>query len=191
MHVSRLLPRILARVRGVGTEQDGILAGIRLALDTAMVRLQEAGARDEALARLEIPRRLLLIQRGPRFVPVGRVWRLGVFLLGVDGVLHETGQITRAVPPGYPGFQSVSAEHRKGVKAAAVRAPFAPGEAINYDASEIVLDEEELRASQGPLFLDGDTARVRWSRLPNAKPMAFGAYLAERVDALAHPPEGA
>lgn len=167
------------------------MASIHRLLEDAVLALTAAGARDEALARLEVPRRVLFIKRGIRFVPLGRVWRLGVFLLGHDGTLYETGAITRAVEPGYPGHQANSAEERRGMKAAALNGPFSPGEAVNYDAAEIVLDAPALRGSAGPLFVEGNRALVRWSRLPNAKPRDFADYVGERVDSLAHPPEGA
>lgn len=183
----------LIRVRSVGSDRDEeqVVRGIRQHLRRAVAELAASGARDEALARLEIPRRLLFIQRSAVFVPVARVWRLGVFLLDHGGTLYETAAITRAVEPGYPGYQSVSAEERKAVKAAALKGGFVHGETLNYDAAEVVLEPEVLRHSSGSLFIEGDRALVRWSRLPNVKPVDFGTYLGERVDVLVHPPEGA
>lgn len=155
-------------------------------LIAAANRLQAAGAHDEALAQFVPPRRVMvLFTKDASFVPIGRVWRLGVFLLDADGVLFETGSTTRAVPPGYPGYQSVSTEHRRDYRAAAFRGPFARGETVNFDAAEIDLSPESLRSSTGPLFLRGDTAVVRWMATARADTaVELGAYLAERVTLL-------
>lgn len=168
------------------------MAGIREALDDAVDRLATAGARDEALAMFVPSRQVLLFTRKARMVPLGRVWRLGVFLLARDGTLHATGSITRAVAPGYPGYQSVSAESRREHRAAAFRGPFQAGEPVNFDASVIELDVASLRSSADPLFLRDDTPLVRWS--PTAGDEAavpFDAYLEDRVSLLLNPPEGA
>jgi hypothetical protein len=81
-------------------EDERIVAAIREVLARAVDRLAAAGARDEALATFVAPRRVLLFTKDAGLVPVGRVWRLGVFLLGRDGILYETGATTRAVEPG-------------------------------------------------------------------------------------------
>lgn len=171
---------------------DGAVAGIRSAIAVAIRRLQEAQARDEALAEF-IPRhRRMLITREAVLRPVGRVWRLGVLLLDRDGVLRATGSITRATEPGRPGFQSQSAETRRAYRAAAQRGHFPHGETVNYDAAAIDLDAVSLRASTGPVFVRDGRALVRWNATtPDADAVAFDAYLAERVGLLTDPPEGA
>lgn len=175
-----------------GEDDERIVSGIRAALDDAVDRLTAAGARDEALARFEPSRRVMLITRKARMIPLGRAWRLGVFLLARNGTLHATGSITRAVAPGYPGYQSISAESRREQRAAAFRGPFQPGEPVNFDAQVIELDAESLRTSRGPLFVRADTPLVRWS--PSAgddTALRFDAYLEDRVSLLLNPPEGA
>jgi hypothetical protein len=175
-----------------GEGDDRIVSGIRAALDDAVSRLTAAGARDEALATFVPARQVMLITRKARMIPLGRAWRLGVFLLTTDGTLHATGSITRAVAPGHPGYQSVSAENRREQRAAAFRGPFQPGEPVNFDADVIELDAESLRASRGPLFLKDATPLVRWS--PSAgddSGVPFGAYLEDRIGLLTSPPEGA
>jgi len=125
-------------------------------------------------------------------IPLGRAWRLGVFLLARDGTLHATGSITRAVAPGHPGYQSASAENRREHRAAAFRGPFERGEPVNFDAAVIELDAVSLRASRGPLFLRDDAPLVRWS--PSAgedTAVPFGPYLEDRISLLLNPPEGA
>lgn len=175
-----------------GGDDERIVSGIRAALDGAVDRLATAGARDEAVARFEPSRRVMLFTTKARMVPLGRAWRLGVFLLARDGTLHATGSITRAVAPGHPGYQSVSAESRREHRAAAFRGPFQPGEPVNFDATVIELDAASLRSSAGPLFLRDDTPLVRWSPAAgDDAAVAFDAYLEDRVSLLLNPPEGA
>lgn len=152
-----------------------------------MVRLQAADARTEALAEF-VPRRrvLAIIPKAAHFNPLGRVWRLGVFLLGSDGTLYAVGSTTRAVPPGYPGFQSISAEERRGYRAAAFAGDFEPGETVNFGARAIELTADALREESGPLFIADGQPLVRWN--PSASSAsAFGAYLDERVELLIQP----
>lgn len=167
-----------------------LVAGIRASIADAVSRLADAGARDEALAAFVPPRRVLFFTRAASFVPLGKVWRLGVFLLDRDGTLYETASTTRAVEPGFPGYQSQSAEERRGYRAAALKGPFAHGETINFNAVVIETDAEGLRSASGPLFVRGNQALVRWS--PTATmATAFSAYLNERVNLQIDPPEGA
>lgn len=174
-----------------GTDEDAI-AGIRAAVRDAVVALTDAGARREALAEYVPARRVLLIHREPVLQRAGSVWRLGVFLLDADGVLRATGSLVRATPPGRPQYQSQSAEARRAVRAAAQRGRFRDGETVNFDARPIELEAAALRASGGPLFLRDGRALVRWSHAADdATARDFAGYLAERVDLLAHPPEGA
>ena len=175
-------------------DDDGpVVAGIRTTIALAVDRLREADAHTEALATY-VPSRqvMLIIRKEPVLLPAGRVWRLGVFLLDEDGTLSATGATTRAVPPGHRGFQSNSAEERRGYRAAAFRGPFAHGETINFDAAAIDLDPEALRTAAGPLFVHGDRALVRWNpAATESTSMDFATYLAERVSLLLDPPERA
>lgn len=173
-------------------DEAAIIDGIRERLDAAVERLRAADARDEALAIFVPRRRVLLIPRDASFIPIGRVWRLGVFLLDREATLYEAGSTTRAVAPGYPGYQSNSAEERRGYRAAAVKGPFAPGETVNFGAKVIDLDPDVLRESRGALFLEDSRPLVRWNASATADTaMDFSAYLDERVALLSHPPEGA
>ena len=150
------------------------------------------GARDEALADFVPARRVLGFQRQPAMAPRGRVWRLGVFLLSADGSLHATGAITRAVEPGHPGHVAVSSEERRAQRAAAFRGPFERGETVNFGTAPIELSPEALRDADGPLFVRGGRALVRWNAaLDDDAAADFATYLAERADLLLHPPEGA
>ena len=177
-----------------GRDDGGqIVDDIRHTIALASDQLRAAAVPTEVLASY-VPQRqvLFIIPKKAALVPVGRVWRLGVFLLDQDGNLSATGATTRAVPPGHPGFQSRSAEDRRDYRAAAFRGPFLPGETINFDAGAIDLDPLSLIGSAGPLFVHGDRALVRWnSAATEENSVDFAAYLAERVSLLLDPPERA
>lgn len=156
------------------------------AIDDATQHLRAADVRTEVLAEF-VPRRrvLLLFPKAASFTPVDRVWRLGVFLLNRDGTLFAVGSTTRAVPPGYPGFQSISAEERRGYRAAAFAGPFDEGETINFGAQAIELTADALRGGSGPLFISQGRPLVRWNPSATADTAPeFGAYLVERADLL-------
>jgi len=173
-----------------GTDERAI-AGIRAALLDAVSVLRSSEARQEALAEYVPARRTLLIHREPVLRRIGSVWRLGVFLLDATGGLHATGTLVRATPPGRPQYQSRSAEDRRSLRAAAQRGRFRDGETVDFDAPLIDLDASSLRTSTGPLFLQDGRALVRWSAAAaDADARDFAGYLSERVDLLAHPPEG-
>ena len=173
------------------TDEEAV-ARIHAAIREAVTTLTASGARQEALAEFVPARRTLGIRREPALRRIGNVWRLGVFLLDDAGTLRATGTLVRATPPGRPQYQSQSAEHRRALRAAAQRGHFREGETVDFDAPPIDLDPEGLRASTGPLFLRDGRALVRWSAAADdAHARDFGDYLGERVDLLAHPPEGA
>jgi hypothetical protein len=173
-------------------DNERIVAEVRALLDRAVERLSASGARTEALAQYVAEHRVLLVPRPAVLRSLGRVWRLGVFLLGADGTLYETGQTTRALEPGRPGYQSQSAEQRRAYRAAASRGRFPYGETVNFAAVPVVLNVDELRTSPGRLFLDGDQPRVRWNATAgDADAVDLASYLDDRVELLAEPPDGA
>ena len=174
------------------TGDDRAIAAVRASLERARSRLTAAKARDEALADFVPARRVMLITRDATMVPVARVWRLGVLLLGTAEGLWATGSITRSLEPGRPAYQSESAERRRAYRAAAFRARFAKGETVNFDARPIELDAAALAASAGPLVLDAGRALVVWNATlgrESARPL--DEYLDDRVGLLVNPPEGA
>lgn len=175
-----------SRLHQVSDEQIRAAAIVEAAVADAVLELTAAGARTEALARFEpARRRALLFTAEPRMVTLGRVWRLGVFLLGVDGQLYATGHTTRAVDPRHPGYQSVSAEERRGYRAAAFRGPFETGETVNFDAEPIVLGDAPTGAGSWPLVVKGGRPLVRWSATASDDALRpFADYLAERVELL-------
>jgi hypothetical protein len=177
-----------------GTTDDAATTErIRALLRDTVTTLTGAGATDEALADFVPPRKVLLIERPAVMRPLGRVWRLGVFLIDADARLLATGSIVRAVEPGHRGHVAIATEDRREHRAAAFRGPFARGETVNYDAAPIDIDPESLRDASGPLFLHDGRALVRWTSaaFADASAIEFERYLAERVELLAHPPEGA
>lgn len=179
--------------RDVGPKSDEALAAdIRRSLDRAVETLSAAGARDEAHGRYIAPHKVLFFTKEAALAPAGRVWRLGVFLLGRDGTLYATGTTTRAVEPGRAGYQSQSAEERRAYRAAALKGHFAKGETVNFDAPEIATDAASFHESTGPLFLRGGRALVRWNTsVADEMAIDFDSYLAERVSLLIDPPGGA
>ncbi|WP_431219410.1 hypothetical protein [Leifsonia xyli] len=174
-----------------GTDEEAV-ARIHADLRDAVHALTAAGGRQEALAEFVPARRQFLIRREPALRRIGAVWRLGVFLLDADAVLRATGSLVRATPPGRPQGLARSVEERRALRAAAQRGGFRDGETVDFDAPVIPLDPASLRDAEGPLFLRDGRALVRWSpAAADADARDFGGYLAERVDLLAHPPEGA
>jgi hypothetical protein len=174
------------------TADERIAGEIRALLDRAVEQLSASGARTEALAEYVPEHRVLLVPRPAVLRSTGRVWRLGVFLLGADGALYETGQTTRALEPGRPGYQSQSAEQRRAYRAAASRGRFPHGETINFDATPAVLDVEALRVSTGRLFVSENRPLVRWNATAgDADAVDLASYLDDRVELLANPPAGA
>ena len=168
------------------SEFENPATGIRSSLERTVLRLDEAGVADEALAEFVVRKRVLGMARAPVMVPLGRVWPLGVLLLARDGRLFATGKVTRAVPEGYPGYQSPGVEVRRGYRAAAHNGKFAEGDTVNFDTVEIV--PEDLDEHSTPLFLDGAAARVRWNPTHPAQSRALDVYLADRAGLLIEPP---
>lgn len=191
-----------------------MIGRIETALVDAAARLTTAGARTEALAEYVPAGRTLLVPRAERMRRLGSVWRLGVLLLaadvegptgsaGSDGsggrtgngapavpALYATGAITRAHEPGRTTYIAASAERRRQLRVAAHRGRFDPAETVNFDATPIAVDESLVGASGVLTVRDGE-AYVRWSPTTPDAATPFAAYLAERVDLLVSPPEGA
>jgi len=168
------------------SESEDPATGIRSMLERTVAGLHDAGVADEALADFVVRKRLLGVARAPLMVPRGRVWPLGVLLLARDGRLFATGKVTRAVPEGYPGYQSPGVEVRRGYRAAAHNGRFVEGDTVNFDTAEIVLDD--LDGSTGPLFVDDGAPRVRWNPTHPAQSRSLEVYLADRASLLIDPP---
>ncbi|SEC50305.1 hypothetical protein SAMN04489806_3075 [Paramicrobacterium humi] len=178
---------------GESDAAEAAIAQITALLAEARDRLTAASIADEPLADYQgRQRRLLVFVRDSRMVQIDRVWRLGVFLLDHDGALFATGETTRAVDPGWPQHQAASAEVRREYRGAAQRGGFPAGQTVNFNAAPIELDAAALAASTGPLFLRDGAPFVRWSHnVGDEGAIPFERYLAERLELLLHPPEGA
>ncbi|MFC4223020.1 hypothetical protein [Lysinibacter cavernae] len=173
----------------LGQEQNGNTVSQPLALaltatiDAAVTQLEDAQVPDEALATLIPSQRVRLIRRKARFEPAGRVWRLGVFLLGHDGRLYGVGETTRAVEPGHPGYQSASQEQRREYRAMAFAGPFARGDVLNFNTVALPIESGTTFAAEAPLLVHEGTARVRWRPgAGQAEAVPFDSYLAEKID---------
>ena len=164
-------------------------AHARAVIADAITRLTAARARAETLAELRVPRRIGPFRRAPTFVRLGEVWRLGVLLLDAEGGLFATGAVTRARDPRHPTFTSVSGEERRELREAARKAGFEAGQTVDYDAVPLPLDD--TLGTVGPLVLRDGGLFVRWNAGSPDALMPFAAYLTERVELLANPPEGA
>ncbi|MEP7764243.1 hypothetical protein [Sanguibacter sp. 25GB23B1] len=173
----------------MSSADEHAVAELRAVLARSVERLDAAGAREEALAELVEPRRVLLVRREAVLRRVGQAWRLGALMLGRDGTLYATGALVRAREAGVRNYQSQSAEDRRDLRAAALRGKFAPGETVNHGWHVIRLDVEALRSGDGPVFVRPDgTLAVRWNAaLGDAAARDVAAYLDERVGLLVDP----
>lgn len=173
------------------TDDAAAIERARAVIAAAVHRLEDAGARDEAVGEYVEPRPVLGIRRDPTMRDLGRAWRLGVLLVDREGGVRATGAITRVTEPGRPQYQSTSAEIRRAYRAAAVKGRFRAGDTVNHGAVPIPLDAS-LRNAPGPLFLRDGEVLVRWSpTAADADAVPLERYLADRVELLVHPPEGA
>lgn len=174
-----------------GDAGSGAAAGIR-ALAASLARsLDDAGARDEALAVFEPARRRFGVTRAERMRPSGRVWRLGALLLGPEGELYGTGHVVRAEEPARRSIIAVAAAEQRAYQAAAMRGGYASGETVNFDAAPVDLDDLVRTDASGPLLLKAGVAFVRWSATQPDALAELGPYLRDRADLLVHPPDGA
>lgn len=163
----------------------------------AAAQLRDAGVAPEALAEFVPERRKFLIRRRATMRPIGHVWRLGTLLIGDDPALPTlfvAGRATRSAVRPYPGNQSISREERRDLAAAALHGGYSEGTAVNFDALPVLIDDASLGAlaPELPLGLVAGEIRVRWrAGAPLDGAQTLAAYLAERVDLLVHPPQGA
>jgi len=161
-------------------------AGIEAMVADARARL--AGAPRERLGSPLTVRRVLGFARAPRIAPVGEAWHLGVLLITDDAVL-ATGEIVRARQEARRGFTAQSQRERAERQAAAFRGGFAEGEVAHVGWRVLDLDAVARGEASGPLALCDGVPSVRWSAAGGYRPLS--GYLAERIDLLRQPPQGA
>lgn len=156
----------------------------RAAVAGTVERLRAAGAPTEFLARTRPARRALgIIPRPATMERFGEGWRLGALVLTTDGRVFATGRVFRADRAVRPGQQAASAQERRDLRLAALRAGFPDGAAVDLDPEPIPLDEPARLRDGGTVVLRGDRLLVRW--MPGAGDDAlapFERYLAERAD---------
>jgi hypothetical protein len=135
---------------------------LRDLLAATVARLDAAGVHDESLAVLKHSRGVLGLGASDSLVPTGRAWRLGVLLLGRNGELYSTGEVTRAVQPGRAAVnRSAAGEQRRAIRAMAARGNFPRGEVVNFGWEPIELGAASLAAGSGPLSVRDGVLHVR------------------------------
>lgn len=176
-------------------DASAAVARAREAVDRAVRELAAASARTETLAEYVPARRVLGVPRAPRMSPIGPVWRLGVLLLDADGRLYSTGRVIRAERPVRRSVIAESVAEHRAYRAAAVKGGIPEGATVVFDAAPLELDEAALTAGSGPLALiDGPevaVVAVRWNPSTAGALMPLEPYLAERVELLVGPTQGA
>jgi hypothetical protein len=163
------------------------------AIAAAVSALRAGAARDEILADFVPERRVLGLPRAARMMPIDRVWRLGVLLLTADGSAYGTGRVVRAERQARRSITAEAVAEQRAYRAAAVKGGIAEGETVNFDASRVDLDQLARSGASGPLVLgdDGRAVFVRWSPSQPEALSPLERYLADRVELLVRPPEGA
>jgi hypothetical protein len=153
-------------------------------LEATVVRLRAAGVHDESLALLKHSRGVLGLGASDSLVPAGRAWRLGVLLLGRDGSLYATGEVTRAVQPGRAAVnRSAAGEQRRAIRAMAARGNFPRGEVVNYGWEPIGLDAASLGSGTQRVSMENGTLVVRFGDGELGRAPLDG-YLNDRVGIL-------
>ena len=166
------------------------------AVARAVSQLSLSDARAETLAELVPERRVLGITRAARLTAVGRVWRLGVLLLDADGGVYATGRVVRAERAARRSITAEAVAEQRALRAAAVKGGIPEGETVDFAANRINFDALARDAASGPLVLGSDgegglEVFVRWSPTQPDALTPLDRYLADRVDLLVHPPQGA
>jgi len=175
-------------------EAEAAVVRAREHVARAVAELAAASARSEMLAELTPARRVLGMPRAARMRPLGRVWRLGALLLDADCGVYATGRVTRAERPVRRSVLADAVAEQRAFRAAAVKGGIREGETVVFDAVALDLSMDALRAAAGPLMLasiqDSPEVVVRWDPARADAVIPLGSYLADRVDLLAHPPQG-
>lgn len=161
------------------------------AVDDAVALLRRSGARTEVLAEYQAARRVLGIPRAARMRQVARVWRLGVLVIDEHGRLYEAGRVVRAERPARRSITANAVAEHRAYRAAAVKGGIAEGETVVFDARPITFDPVALADPAADVRLRDGVVQVRWSPTQANAFVRLDRYLAERVDLLTHPPQGA
>ena len=116
--------------------------------------------------------------RATRIVPVEKVWRIGVLLIGEHAVFG-VGEVLRTRTEAVRGYTATAQRERAERAAAAARGGFADGEIVHLDAERLDLDALDRGEPTGPLLVIEGVVRVRWSALGSPRPLRD--YLDEQL----------
>lgn len=163
------------------SSEHGPGSDIHAVIADAITRLTEAGARDEGLGLETPPRRVFGLPLRARIRREGRVWRLGVVLLGPDGALFATGDTLRAHAEVRRGYTAESARMRAARSAAARRGGFAEGETVNVGWVRIDLAHPEAGVLR---VRDDGVPQVRWNPRDADAWTDLAPYLHDRIELL-------
>ncbi|MCF8546620.1 MAG: hypothetical protein K9G02_01715 [Microbacteriaceae bacterium] len=145
----------------------------------------------EQLGEYIAPSLVLGLPRRGRFVKIGEVWRLGVFLVGKEGTLFRAGETVRSESVQIASHNSAYKAERSEYAYAAFRAGYKPGTVVNFGASRINIDVESFASGTGPLFVRGRSTFVRWRRgIADDEAVLFKENMIERLGLLVNPPAG-
>ncbi|MFD4421225.1 hypothetical protein ACFWN7_06950 [Agromyces sp. NPDC058484] len=174
-----------------GLDAAGLIARVHELVTAAAATLGAAAAREEAVAEFVPERRVLGVRRAARMTATGRVWRLGVLLVGADGRLYATGRVVRAERATRRSIPANAIAEQRAFRAAAVKGGLPVGETVNFGADPIDVRELVRAGASGPLVLRGGVVLVRWNPTQPDALTPLDRYLADRVELLVHPPGGA
>ena len=105
--------------------------------------------------------------------------------------VHATGTTTRVTEPGRPQGLTASVELRRAERAAAMQGGFEISDVVNHGTAPIAIDASLIDApADAVLAIRDGVALVRWGRTA-AERTRLDAYLADQLDLLEHPPQGA
>ncbi|MFU0804849.1 MAG: Glutaminase [Pseudoclavibacter caeni] len=138
------------------------IARIVTLLQAAVRRLREAGVPDEALARYEPECRRWMLRRGPRLVPVTRVWRVGALLADAAGNAWLVGDAVRVVEPPRPRNTAVAIERRRRMQELAWQGPFPRGDVVDFDAVPVPLRPGHGETEANPFCVVDGELMIRW-----------------------------
>lgn len=176
------------------SDQDALAAfkEVRAVLSWALTQLVTFKPPFEQLGDYIEPRKTFGIQRRAKMMKFGEVWRLGIFLVGTDGTLFKAGDTIRSEDTFHTGHNSAYKVERRVYADAAFRAGYPAGTVVNFNSTRLNLDVDSLTTPEGPLFIRGPHAFVRWrSGASDDEAVPFRDYMAERLELVLNPPAGA
>jgi len=178
----------------VTTEQDDLAAfsEIRAVVAWALTQLTTFEPPMEQLGDYVPASTFLGFPRRAKLLHLGEVWRLGIFLMNKEGTLFRAGDNTRVVETSHIQHVSTYRTERHELMDAAFRGGFPVGSVVNFNATEVLLDVENLASPGAPIFSRGPQAFVRWrAGAADDDAVLITDYMAERFELLLNPPQGA